>query len=385
MRTTLLRPLLSAFFYLSITCALQCVPVGTLHAQSSNLLLNGSFEAPAMANTNSNNIMGAGNSWGYWDCSNGGINIIRVQGSGYASGANQAAEGSQYLDVANSDGFIYQSFVLTHATPIVFHGDFSNREPGWSSFVNWTGRIDILDAGGLVVATSTTRDFITTDDKEPWYTLMGSTSTLPAGTYTYRAYAGNSGHFDNAVVSDLGESILGVKLTQFTATLKDGQVNLAWNVAEEKGMKGYEWQYSTNGIQFEKGGFIPAGGKEAYKAVHNAPSSGYNYYRLSMQDVDGKITYSAICQVNLRLTVTANIFPNPAYGSFNIMFPEEMKGMAGSMSIVSPGGRVVQSKKFTTLSRTEAIDISRLSPGVYFVAVNVSGGAFNKILNVMGR
>ena len=370
---------------LGIAMLIQGLTVGQLHAQASvNLLLNGSFESPAVPITNGNNIMGPGVTWSSWDCNNGGINIIRVQGSGYNSGANHGSDGDQYVDVANSDGYIYQSFVLTHSTPIVFSGAFSNRESGWSSYINWTGRIDVLDSTGAIVATSTTRSFITTDNMETWHTLMGSSSTLPAGKYMYRAYAGNSGHFDNAEVFDLGaNTILSVKLKTFTATLKNDQVDLQWLVSEEKDMKGYELQYSIDGVNFKTLQMIPAANRDKYNTIHKTPAFGANYYRLKMNDIDGKFSFSSICKVELTLTGSATIFPNPARGSFNISFREQMTRKPATLSIIASTGRIIQSRNIASLSQVESIDISKLSPGIYFVCVNVEGEIVKQMLKVV--
>ncbi len=160
-----------------ITIFFQIISLNSVHAQyTDNLLSNGSFETPAMSIFNLNNLIGAGLLWGDWKCTNGGFNILHVLGSGYHSGANRAADGDQYVDVANSDGWISQSFTLDHDSPIFFSGAFSAREAGWSNWVNWTAKVQIVDSTGAIVAATPTRDFVTTDNMEDWYELTGSTS-----------------------------------------------------------------------------------------------------------------------------------------------------------------------------------------------------------------
>jgi hypothetical protein len=353
---------------------------------AGNLLLNGSFESPVVSVTNGNNIMGAGNTWGSWSCTNGGLNILRVQGSGYASGANLAHDGNQYVDVANSDGYIYQQFTLTQSTPIYFNGSFSNREPGWGSYVNWTGRVEILDSTGTVIATSTTQSFITTDNKEIWHTLSGSTSLLAPGKYTYRAYAGNSGHFDNASVCALANTVLSVKLQNFTAALSGRQVNLAWTVSDEENMNGYELQFSTDGIHFKTVNFLKANNSSQYGTDHKNPVNGANYYRLKMSDLDGKTSFSAISRVNVTINDGTTLYPNPATDGFvYLTLKNDMVRKNGSLMILTLTGRIVHQLNFRALNETEKVSIHQLAPGTYIIKLTTDNGTVNKTLQVAGK
>jgi hypothetical protein len=363
--------------FASTTAMSQCV---------GNLLVNGSFESPAVPVVNGNNIMGPGNPWGGWDCTNGGLNILRVQGSGYSSGSNVAHDGNQYVDVANSDGYIYQKFTLTLTTPVYFNGSFSNREAGWSNFVNWTAKIEILDSTGAVVGTSTTRSFVTTDGMEPWYTLSGSTSSLVPGKYTYRAYAGNSGHFDDAAVCALTNTVLSVKLLNFTAVLKDRKVNINWTVSAEEDMSGYEVQYSTDAVHFKTINFLKAVNNSRYSAVHANPVSGSNYYRLKMVDLDGKTSYTAVSKVNVTINDGTTIYPNPATdGVVYITLNSDMVKKNASLMVLNSAGQIIQQQNFRALGQTEKIDIHLLTPGTYFLRLTTDNATICKTLQVSGR
>lgn len=371
---------------LAVTGIFQLIFSINLQGQGgANLLVNGSFESPAVALTNGNNIMGAGNDWSGWSCTNGGLNILRVQGSGYASGANKAADGDQYVDVANSDGYIHQPFTLVNESPVYFSGSFSNREAGWSDYVNWTARIDILDSTGTIVATSSTRDFITTDNNETWYTLTGSTSPLAAGTYTYRAYAGNSGHFDDAIATALAGTILPVKLKSFTASIEGSRVIANWSVSEEDNVKGYELQVSTDGIHFKGLDFVTGNHSGHYTAVDENPVNGLSYYRLKTHDLDGKVYYSDIHKADFHTDAGATVYPNPATGVFHLALKNDMVKKSGSLMIITPSGRTVLQRSIGVLSQTETIDISQLATGMYFVWLAVDGQVINKTLRVTGK
>lgn len=162
----------------------------------TNLLSNNSFETPAQTNIG-NNLTGLG-TFGSWSTASGGaFNIVRTNGSVYAGGPDNAQNGTQYVDITNAADYLQQTVTLTTAASVSFGGYFSSRES--TSYINWTGRIDILNASGNIVATSTTRDFVSADGAEDqvWYYLYGS-AYLPAGNYTFRAYIGDAGNFDNA-------------------------------------------------------------------------------------------------------------------------------------------------------------------------------------------
>ncbi|RYY61144.1 MAG: T9SS type A sorting domain-containing protein [Chitinophagaceae bacterium] len=370
-------------FYLSLSAAILVTVSFNHTVNAQNLLNNGSFESPVVSILNLNNIIGAGHSWGGWNCTNGGFNILRLLGSGYNSGANHASDGSQYVDVASSDGFISQEFVLDHASPLSFSGDYSNREAGWSNFVNWTAKIDILDSTGAIVASSVTRNFVTTDNMETWYTLAGATSTLPAGKYTYRAYAGNSGHFDNAMVSALSGQVLAVKLVNFNTTEKNNQLISSWTVSYEENVQGYELQGSADGVNFKGIRFVTAKKSGSYTVVNRRPSNKTDYYRLKLIDEDGKFSYSKVIALNSDPNAGLAIFPNPATKHFSISVDAGMINSAGSMSVVDAGGQIVKTQKYSKLSQTENVDISQLSPGMYFVRVSAGEQVMMKSLRVI--
>lgn len=171
--------------------------IDTGNAQcSTNILTNPSFESPSVGNVNGNNLVGS--SWSGWSSQGGaGLNIIRVNGSNYGSGADNAAQGFQYLDIAGASDYPIQTFTISVPSICYFSGKFSNREtnPG---FANWTARVDILNASNAVVASSNSKLMTISVNMEIWYIMGGESTTLAPGTYRYRAFVGDFGHFDDA-------------------------------------------------------------------------------------------------------------------------------------------------------------------------------------------
>ena len=162
---------------------------------SMPLLINGSFESPGQLLVG-NNLTGT-NTYNGWTSSAGTFNIVKTNGSVYTSGPDNAKSGTQYMDISGGASVISQPFSLSSASTISFGGNFSSRDA--TGYVNWTGKINILNSSGTVVATSSTRNFTSADATEDqlWYYLSG-TATLPAGSYTYAVSLGDYGNFDDA-------------------------------------------------------------------------------------------------------------------------------------------------------------------------------------------
>jgi hypothetical protein len=174
----------------------------------TNLLTDGSFESPVQASVG-NNLTGLG-TFGLWSMdATGTFNIVKTNGSYYGGGPDNAQNGTQYVDITNAADYFQQQVTLTSTAAVTFGGYFSSREQS-GGYVNWTGRIDLMNASGTIVASSSsTRNFVNADGAEDqvWYYLSGST-TLAAGNYFFRAYLGDYGNFDNATFTacytDLG-------------------------------------------------------------------------------------------------------------------------------------------------------------------------------------
>ena len=177
-------------------------PVINLNAASS-LITNGSFEAPAVPDVDANNVQ-VGNTLGPWTSNRDGlINVIRVDGNSYFEGPQSAADGVQYVDFAGSGGEVSQKFTVANAGTLNFGAEFANRDATVDGYTNPNGKVEILNADGIVVATSDTSALTAANGKSSWYAVTGS-AALAAGNYTLRISMGNFGHVDNAYANLTG-------------------------------------------------------------------------------------------------------------------------------------------------------------------------------------
>ena len=109
---------------------------------------------------------------------------------------------------------------------------------------------------------------------------------------------------------------LPVKLLQFNAYEKSGQIELQWSTATEQNTSHFDVQHSASGIEFETIGTVDAAGNSAslknYSFTDQNPLSCSGYYRLKMVDFDGYTEFSDIRAVNVCRIAEVQIYPNPA-------------------------------------------------------------------------
>lgn len=182
--------------------------------------------------------------------------------------------------------------------------------------------------------------------------------TTASGTITSNSTTG-SGYFTLASTS--GVNILPVELADFKANASEMKVILDWKTVSEKNTNIFEIERADSSLQFAPIGSVTAAGHSdealIYAYADELPNIGFNYYRLKMVDIDGRIEYSKIVVARYERGEQLMLFPNPA--------------RQGEVIRVSEKGRVIV---LDPVKRTEIIDASGkgiietadLKPGVYF-------------------
>lgn len=101
-------------------------------------------------------------------------------------------------------------------------------------------------------------------------------------------------------------SALPVTLTDFSGKNDKEEIALFWKTSSEINSNYYEIQRSRDGQNFSKIGNVFAKGTSALENSYSfkdiQPFKGTNYYRLSMVDLDGKMSYSKTVAINVKLT-----------------------------------------------------------------------------------
>lgn len=172
--------------------------------------------------------------------------------------------------------------------------------------------------------------------------------------------SGFSGFF---VKTQLGT--LPLRLLNFSGHAAGGCTNLIWQTADEVNVKEFIIEKSADGISFVPEGTKASAGDGDHRYAYTDCSlhTGIVYYRLKIEDHDGKFSYSAIVKIKVNGSGVL-LFPNPATNKIYLSF-NDISLLNTKVRVTDAGGRLVMQEVIT--SRPHLLDISRLSPGVYLL------------------
>ncbi|MFN9709920.1 MAG: T9SS type A sorting domain-containing protein [Bacteroidota bacterium] len=225
--------------------------------------------------------------------------------------------------------------------------------------------------------------------------ILSSTidSVLAPGTkdtFPPSLYINNTGQFINqkifvvVTVNGVGNSVietcaqtacapLPVTLKQFNARLKNSEVLLNWETADELNNQGFEIQRRLSGSNsYEKIGFVEAKAIAGLGASYsfadgNARNRGSVAYRLAQVDFDGKKTYSDIRLVNTGSGKSQMIvYPNPSKGSARVSLPVQ-SGKA-DISLEDFSGKTIQ--RWNGYN-SNTLQLDQIRPGIYLIRVRL--------------
>jgi hypothetical protein len=165
----------------------------------------------------------------------------------------------------------------------------------------------------------------------------------------------NAGRIDHVRITVYYDFvILPVKLTSFTATKNNKEVDLRWITTEESNMNHYEIEKSVTGNSFATIKTINSRGTSStndYSITDQQPNKGINYYRLKMIDNNGKTVYSKIAAVYFSNGKAIILYPNPWQKGSDLNI-SNLNGDLITVDFYSPDGRLIG--KETSSGRTIA-------------------------------
>ena len=131
--------------------------------------------------------------------------------------------------------------------------------------------------------------------------------------------------FDGSQLAYLDESVLAVKLINFSASLEKNDAVLRWQTATETNSAWFSIQRSNDGIHFNNIGKVKAAGNSsriesyAYTDMDAAAlQTSKLYYRIQEADNDGMSEYTTIKSIDLATNFIYSVSPNPAADFINI-------------------------------------------------------------------
>jgi hypothetical protein len=165
--------------------------------------------------------------------------------------------------------------------------------------------------------------------------------------------------------------VLPVELLIFEGKNTEGGNLLTWLTASETQNKGFDIERSTDGVSFEKIGFVLGNGTTIQKQDYffkDESFEGVVYYRLKQLDFDGRFEYSKIISIDGKgKTVVLSVFPNPSNGLFNIFGVDDSD--TESYTLMNSVGQAVSIK----VQNDGQVDMSVYPSGVYYLRVSSSG------------
>ena len=188
------------------------------------------------------------------------------------------------------------------------------------------------------------------------------------------SYAGSFSTTGPFYFSDAGSGsgVLPLTLISFTSSRQNQETILYWRTENEEDINSFEVESGSNGnSDWQALELIPSMAGNAngysYTFTDRTNTDGDRYYRLKINDRDGKYVYSKVLFVTSVQTGTISVTPTLVTSSMNVTLPAS--GPA-QVSIFNVSGQPVK----TLIAGTEIfnIDVSGLNRGEYFL--NVSQG-----------
>lgn len=139
---------------------------------------------------------------------------------------------------------------------------------------------------------------------------------------------------------------------------------LNWSTASESNTVDFVVQHSQTGSNWKNLGLLNAAGnsnvRKDYSFTNFTPNNGNNYYRLLQRDLDKKISYSKVINLQMdKLEKTMKIFPNPvAQKQLTIVVQNQ-----GTLFIYDSGGKKVATHWLQ--SGSNILNVSGLPTGTY--------------------
>ncbi len=214
----------------------------------------------------------------------------------------------------------------------------------------------------------------------------GSASSNPMFLYLYvnsnvffTAMDGTSSGTNLYVVS--GDIVLPVSLIDFAAAFNGKTVDLKWSTSTETNTKDFSVQRSYDAVHFQTIATVNAAGNSITKqnygytdasALNGSPTI---YYRLAMNDKDGKSAYSKIASVQVNAAGNIlTLYPNPVKDKLNFVTNNAMSDV--QVKITDQSGKVVLVQKITSVQQgvQNTIDVSNLAKGVYHLQLITTMG-----------
>jgi Secretion system C-terminal sorting domain len=295
--------------------------------------------------------------------------------------------------ILNVTGSIQNNGTLTDAGSISASSDFTNNS---TLTVNIGGTTlgtdyDQLNITGVATLTGSTLNVAFVNGYSPsagaTFTVLDAASlsgifgtlnlpTLSSNLSWSTSYNSSAG----TVILSVTSSVLPVELLTFKATVVASSsgvtsaVNLEWSTAIEQNTESYTLERSQDGRKFSPlSTSIAKGSNSNYAYLDEKPFNGINYYRLTINDLGSRVTYSKIVSAIIGTkTFKIKVYPSIVLDELNITTDG---GEISAVEVVNLAGQTVLTEtKKASINGLLKLNLSTLSSAIYLVrAQNTEG------------
>jgi ELWxxDGT repeat protein len=188
---------------------------------------------------------------------------------------------------------------------------------------------------------------------------------------------------------------LPVELAQFDASTDGEAVRLAWKTTSETGNAGFEVQrQSVDGTSWTNLGFVEGGGTTSEAQTYRFEDASLPFaadslqYRLKQVDTDGTTHLSDPVVIARRTVDEAelrSVYPNPTTRRATVEVAVPTEAEEARLELFDLLGRTVRTIATGIKSgrTTQTLEVSDLSPGVYFLRLRAAGTTTTQKLTVV--
>jgi len=174
-------------------------------------------------------------------------------------------------------------------------------------------------------------------------------------------------------------TVLPVELAYFTASCEGYSIKINWQTISENNNHHFEIERSENAIDFTTILNVPTQNGNSnqlqnYLVYDNEPINSVLYYRLKQVDIDGKITYSKVIDINCKKSMEINtivsVYPNPTDDILNIAINSN-ENRTAVVKVFDVNTNLVFQKEINISTGNNLFDIStqNISSGFYIIEI----------------
>jgi hypothetical protein len=218
----------------------------------------------------------------------------------------------------------------------------------------------------------------------PSYPFAPRFGSLVCSCVTPNNYNGMEGKLDEVRIynrallpAELTAVALPIRLSSFSGSLNNYKTILSWQTEYEQNAKDFVIQRSIDNTTFDSIGKVNAVGNTntitKYNFEENVSDINANkiYYRLQLNDIDGKQSYSDIITLKKASSkIDISIYPNPTKDKIQVQ-ANFVKAADAIVKIISVDGKIVLERtlKIQAGNNNFPIDLSSLEKGNYFLNI----------------